>query len=374
MGDALNETEHIQDDISDALESIAVGNEEGYEDDVHESVNSITRYNISTYGTDLEVELLVKRLNNNKYIIPDYQRGYVWTKKRASKFIESLLVGLPIPGIFLYKEESQFLIIDGHQRLRTLQAFYEGIFPGNQKVFKLDGVANEFEGKTYKELSESDQTALDSAIIHASVIEQEYPSEESEASSIYHIFERINSGSVPLTPHEIRYCANYGTFAKQIKRWNENPDWRILMGKPNIRMKDQEIILRFIALQHDPKEYSAPMQGFLDRFLRKNREPNKEKLSLWENLFAQTCHILADSFAEKTFKRTNAINVAIADALMVAVAEGIQADDLVDDFRGAIEKLKQNEKFIEATISSTSDETQVSNRLAEARAHLRKPS
>lgn len=88
------------------------------------------RYTITSYGADYPVDGLVKRLADESILVPKFQRGYVWSANQASRFVESLLLGLPVPGIFLSKEkESQkLLVIDGQQRLRTLQYFYEGSF------------------------------------------------------------------------------------------------------------------------------------------------------------------------------------------------------------------------------------------------------
>lgn len=360
-----------RDNLEENLEDISSGVDPDFEDQPQDSRESLTRYSISTYGSDLEVEVLVKRLDEGRYIIPDYQRGYVWTRKRASKFIESLLVGLPIPGIFLYREEDKFLVIDGHQRLRSMQAFFSGKFPGSDKAFRLDGVSNEFDGKSYDDLSATDRVALDTAIIHASIIEQEQPNETDGASSIYHIFERINSGSVPLTPHEVRYCANYGDFAKRIKEWNHDSHWRTLIGKINTRMKDQEIILRFLALHEGIHRYEPPMQSFLDKYLRANRNPGSQFLQEKNSIFSSTVKFLASNVGQNVFRRTAPVNVAIADAILVVTAEGLMNQDLVENFSTRIEELKSDEVFKKATGSATSDKENVKLRIERARRFLR---
>src|SRR5256714_15410421 len=88
------------------------------------------QYDISSFGADYDVEGLVKRLERGDILIPPFQRNYVWSFKDASRFIESLLLGLPVPGIFLAKESdsNRLLVLDGQQRLKTLQVFYNGFF------------------------------------------------------------------------------------------------------------------------------------------------------------------------------------------------------------------------------------------------------
>jgi uncharacterized protein with ParB-like and HNH nuclease domain len=100
---------------------------------------SNSKYLINSYGADYTVDSLVQRMEREDIYIPDFQRGYVWTITQASKFIESLLLGLPVPGIFLSKDrDRKLVVIDGQQRLRTLQRFYNGVF--DERVFKLHNV------------------------------------------------------------------------------------------------------------------------------------------------------------------------------------------------------------------------------------------
>ena len=183
-------------------------------------------YAISSYGADYPVDGLVKRINSGSIYIPKFQRSYVWNIYRAARFIESLLLGLPVPAIFLYKEteSNKLLVIDGQQRLRTLQYFYKGSFEPTERTFKLPkGVQQRFQGATYETLKADERLRLDDSIIHAIIVKQEDPSEDHSQgagpSSIYHIFERLNTGGVLLQPQEIRSCIFHGKFtARQDER------------------------------------------------------------------------------------------------------------------------------------------------------------
>ena len=97
------------------------------EDEIEELVPHL-RYDITSYGIDFDVEGLVRRLNRGEILIPDWQRAYVWSHRQASSFVESLLLGLPVPGVFLARDyaSGKFFVIDGQQRLETLQYFYKG--------------------------------------------------------------------------------------------------------------------------------------------------------------------------------------------------------------------------------------------------------
>ena len=113
------------------------------------------RYEITSYGADFDVSGLIRRFSEQSIEIPPFQRSFVWSIKQASQFIESLLLGLPVPGIFLYrdKDSNKLKVIDGQQRLTSLLFFYNGIWKPTGKEYKLTGLTSEFNGKTYKDLS-----------------------------------------------------------------------------------------------------------------------------------------------------------------------------------------------------------------------------
>lgn len=104
--------------------------DDGIDDESLLGKPSKKKFAIESYGADYTVDSLVDRMRKGAFTIPEFQRKFVWTIRHSSKFIESLLMGLPVPGIFLYKEAAtnKHLVIDGQQRLKTLQAFYDKRF------------------------------------------------------------------------------------------------------------------------------------------------------------------------------------------------------------------------------------------------------
>src|ERR1039458_5225187 len=146
---------------------------------VDESENDPTtpavRYEITSYGADYDVAGFVSRLQRGDIIIPSFQRDYVWRLPEASRFVESILLGLPVPGVFLAKDvdSSKLLVIDGQQRLKTLQFFLECSFnpkdgDKSHKVFKLSKVeSKQFDGLTYKDLSDSDRRNFNDYVIRS---------------------------------------------------------------------------------------------------------------------------------------------------------------------------------------------------------------
>lgn len=168
-----------------------------------ESAPKPHQYLITAYGADYPVDSLVKRMRSGDIFVPKFQRHFVWKLPQASRFIESLLLGLPVPGIFLSKDDdsNKMLVIDGQQRLETLRRFYDSRF-SNDEEFALHNVQPEYEGKTYADLDEEDRRKLDDSIIHATIVRQDSPADDK--SSIYHVFERLNTGGTPLTAQQIR--------------------------------------------------------------------------------------------------------------------------------------------------------------------------
>ncbi|MYI41594.1 MAG: DUF262 domain-containing protein, partial [Chloroflexi bacterium] len=190
----------------------------------NETVN-VEEYIISGYGADFDVFGLVRRLNQKDIEIPDFQRAYVWNMQKASRFIESLLMGLPVPGIFLYREmgSQKLQVIDGQQRLLSLQYYFKGCFPGTDQAFTLKGVGSRFDGFAYDDLPEESRRKLDDSIIRASIIHQLAP--DDNGSSRYSIFERLNTSSTPLTPQEIRSAIFGGELDGLLADLNGNASW-----------------------------------------------------------------------------------------------------------------------------------------------------
>jgi hypothetical protein len=148
--------------------------------------------------------------------------------------------------------------------LRTLQFFYDGILNGRE--FALKFVEPQFEGLTYKTLSDDQRRLLDNTSFNATIVRQQQPAGH---ESIFLIFERINSGGTSLTAQEIRSALYPDEFQTLLKRLNLMPTWREIFGEqPSARMKDQELILRFFALLHNRKAYKRPMKSFLTDFMK----------------------------------------------------------------------------------------------------------
>lgn len=322
------------------------------------------RYSITSYGADYPVDSLVSRLDRDVIFIPSFQRSYVWSIKQASRFIESLLLGLPVPGVFFSKEPDtgKLLIIDGQQRLKTLQYFYRGIFH-NGREFTLQHVQERFEGKTPRSLEESDKNTLDDSIIHATIVKQDEPSDDE--SSIYHIFERLNTGGTQLQPQEIRACIFHGPFNELLAELNGTPSWRDIYGPPSKRLKDQELLLRFFALFYNLDNYERPMKEFLNDYMGKNKNISLQGKEELENLFVTTINFISDSLGREAFRPERTLNAAAYDGIMVGLARKISNVTLNDQetFKTKYRELIANYDFLNACKTATSDESNVIARI-----------
>ena len=328
-------------------------------------------YSITSYGADYPVDTIVKRLEKEVILIPPFQRSYVWKINQASRFIESLLLGLPVPGIFLSKEaDGKLLVIDGHQRLKSLQFFYEGMFAG--RTFKLVDVQQRYSGKTYKTLEEEDRTMLDDAIIHATIVKQDEPSDDN--SSIYHIFERLNTGGNLLQPQEIRACIFHGPFNDFLAELRTISDWQKVYGAPSIRLKDQELILRFFALLLYSEKYQRPMKEFLNDYMGKNRTFKLHDQVTLRHKFTATMKVIATTLGKKAFRPERAINAAVFDAVMIGVARRLYRGAIADSkaFVERYNELLKDSKFMTACLTATSDEKNVTERMRIASEYFEK--
>ena len=321
------------------------------------------QYTISGYGADFDVEGLVRRLDRGDIEIPEFQRTFVWNRKRASRFVESLLMGLPVPGIFLYRDKgSQTLrVIDGQQRLMSLQAYYSGRFPDSHQEFKLAGLKSRFEGLAYADLSGQDRHRLNDSIIHASIIQQESP--DDDGTSQFALFERLNTTSTPLSPQEIRAAIYGGQFNEFLVELNKCAEWRALVGKPNRRKRDQELILRFIALYFSFDDYQPPMKSFLNDFMHDNKDMEIYHDLEVRSVFQKTVSVILDKLGEQAFRPSRALNAAVQDSLMIGIARRLEKGPITADITKRYESLMQNSEFGNLIYSQTSHLENVRRRI-----------
>ncbi len=336
---------------------------DGVEDDALLEEPNGDVFSITSYGADYPVDTLIARLKTESFFVPKFQRQFVWSQRHASRFIESLLMGLPVPGIFLYKEPvtNRHLVVDGQQRLRTLQYFYNGLF--KERKFRLIGVRKDWSNKTYDELSESDQRKLDDTVVHATIFQQDEPKNTNR--SLYFVFERINSGGIRLSPQEIRNCINDGPLLEVVRSCNLDEYWRKCFGDMNNRQKDQELIIRFFAMYERADEYKRPMKDFLNDFSSDYNEVDTSKLEKLGDVFKRSIKLCWEAKGKAAFRPSRALNAAVFESVLLGVAkrvEGKQAPLTKEAFEAAYDNLLSDRNYLRACERATADEETVGAR------------
>lgn len=330
-------------------------------------------YEIVSFPADYTLEVLYEKIKKEEIRIPKFQRKFVWTQTQSSKLIESFMLGLPVPELFLYKEkETQYdLVVDGQQRLKSIIYFFEGIWKDandREVVFKLKGLAegSRWNNKTFKDFSEADQRKLKSCVLRAIVVKQLEPSDK---TSIYHIFERLNTGGTKLTPQEVRNCVYEGRFNDLLVRLNrETKTWREILGKPkpDKRQRDVELMLRFFSLLH--AEYKKPMKDFLSIYMKSNQNPSSDFLVKHEDIFVKTSEAILNSFGAKPFHLKAGLNAAVFDAVFVAFARHLES--IPENIQTKYKNLIEDSEFADTISQSTTNVKTVETRIKKAEAIL----
>lgn len=377
--------------------------EEDEEDDL-----PVREYEITASPNDFNVLTIFNFIESGAVKIPGFQRNYVWDIKRASKLIESLIIGLPIPQIFLYEEsKNTFLVIDGQQRLMSVYYFLKGVFPRKEKIAELRKIfeehasippdvladdayfskfnlhfqeslpnrKNRLHGLNYSTLGD-DQLSLNLRPIRNIIIRQNVPDPEAEdvaSSSMYEIFNRLNSGGINLTPQEIRMSLYHSRFYDMLYRLNVDPRWRGILGieEPDLHVKDVEIILRAFAMLFDGESYTPSMARFLNSFSRKSRKFDDETLSYLERLFRNFLRTY-DHLVKRPFhgRKTSKFNISTFEAVFTAQTASAfkeHSDAVHPITQQSLEALVQDPQFVEASQEKTTSKAHVSTRLRRAK-------
>ena len=353
----------------------------------HDAV--ISEYDIISSPNDFNIATAFDLIEKKSIKIPGFQRNYVWDKKRASKLIESLLLGLPIPQIFLFeKSKNNFLVIDGQQRLMTIYYFKKKRFPrgemrselteiynkenkipdkilNDDKYFtafnlRLDNqsdlIDNKYNKLNYDTLE--DQDSFNMRTVRFMIIKQISPQDND--SSIYEIFNRLNSGGMNLTSQEIRACLYHSEFFDMLARINANEQWRKMLNKPkaDIHQKDIEMLLRCFSILHNKDIYKPSLSRFLNDFAKKAQEFNSDEVKYLENLFLSFMDICS-KYPDNLFihNTQNKFMLFLLDTVFYyscKMALDSQTKKITEIDSTKIKKLKENTDFSIASQSETS--------------------
>jgi hypothetical protein len=216
-------------------------------------------------------------------------------------------------------------------------------------------------------------------------------------TSIVEVFERLNTGGMSLRGQEVRNCIFAGEFNELLKRLNKNDHWRLIVGKKteDSRMRDVELILRFLALYHNFKSYKKPMKLFLNDFMRTYRRQRSmpgpddsvakknaiaaeqrafgAKLQAFEKLFADTAKSVHTFLGPRPFHIKRGLNAAVFDSVFVAFAQNLDRVRLAkptlsqtNHLSLRFKQLCDDENYKKYTTSATTDDEVVKDRLTKA--------
>ncbi|MCR6740078.1 DUF262 domain-containing protein [Aeromonas dhakensis] len=302
--------------------------EEDFEFASEEAFSKITSYSIS-YNIATLIDLIQRQ---ELELEPEFQRNFVWDKRTASLFIDSLLIGFPTPNLFFGRNSTRedFIVIDGLQRLKTIYFFITEQF-SNGNDFKLVGLqGRSWEGKSYKELPQNLQRRLMNSMQNATIIDDI----DFNPAIVHELFYRINTGGIPLTNQEVRNCVYTGAFNRTLHKLNEYPSWRDLLGSvPHIRLADIELILRIMALVDDYEFYRPPMSRFLSQYQSINRD---NAMSENIRMFEEICDLLTSKIDLDIFRKNGVVKRNLLETIFVALGICIKRGYKVENVKGGV--------------------------------------
>ena len=341
------------------------------DDDVELDIDTDQR-KIIWQAKDFSIREFLTMKNDGELILqPLYQRNFVATDLIASKLIESILLDVPIPVVYLAEEQDgSYSVIDGQQRLTSFLSYLEGKFP-DSRPFKLSGlkVLSELNRKLFVELDSELQKKIRSTTIHSIIIKK-----ESNPDIKFEIFERLNTGSTKLNEDEIRNTVYRGSYIELLSELSESTVFHGLIKKDNFkkRMIYRGMILRFFALSEKSYiNYKSSMKQFSNKELRDNRDLSPNKVKEYKARFEHCLDLVKVVFGDMAFRRympgnvgesgkwgETQINMALYDIQMVGFVnysknEVLAKADLIRE--GLLDLMITNQPFKEQLIWQTSD-------------------
>lgn len=260
------------------------------------------------WSTDWTAETVLSQLRrNNIDLEPSFQRRTAWTEPKQSLFIESLILGLPIPQLILADangKKGSFIVIDGKQRLLAIRQFCSTDQTGGFKPLKLKGLKQlkHLNGKTYADLVANDELIEDRSAFENASIRTVVIRAWKDEGYLYEVFLRINTGSVQLSPQELRQALHPGHFSNFIDDASATArelQRALNLKAPDFRMRDAEILLRFIAYKNFINNYKGNLKLFLDETTKLFNDNWEKKSSLLNSQVKEMENALI--FTEKVF-------------------------------------------------------------------------
>lgn len=347
---------------------------------------------VRTQDIEYDLETIVKKIKKNVIKLdPEYQRNHVWNNETSSRLIESLILNIPVPVVYLSQDVdvddenfngiARYSVIDGQQRLTAINEFM------NDRL-RLTGmqVLEPLNGKIYSELPSFLIRRLEERTIKCLRIDSTLDSQVK-----YDIFERLNSGAVKLEAQELRNAIYRGPFNQLIKTLAKNEDFKILLqidvnqpdtiqgkNKKVKKMEDVETVLRFFAFSKNRYlEMRKGLKEFLSESMKEFNGLNREELNAMQEYFEETMKLIREFFGDQAFAKyrfdeenndyvlMSKFNISVFDALSVSVADEIVINkrELKENPKEEFQKLFKEETFSSYISGSTNDKSKIVGRI-----------
>ena len=356
----------LQEDCISKFENSQLDNES--EEDIH-NVERLSFSDLAVTGTDWTVETIISQIKKgNIQLDPSFQRRDAWNNKVKSRFIESLFMGLPIPQIILAEQKDKkgkFIVIDGKQRLLSLKQF---AYPDKStNALKLSGleVLQKFNHMTYHDIETGlffeDIDAFNNQTIRTVVIKN-----WKNVEILYLLFLRLNTGSVKLSPQELRQALYPGDFIDFVNSESDRNHYlqkMLNIKKADFRMRDVEILIRYFAFHFFAADYSGSMQNFLDMTCEKlNKSFSNysidDSILEFNAAISTTFEIFGENAAFRKYKNSkyeDKYNRAVIDIMLFYFSQNQNVDFLGhrDEIKAKFELLCTSDQEFLAALEST---------------------
>ena len=310
--------------------------------------------NLFTQPYDLTIGSLISQIKDQTLHLrplsgrPNFQRKYVWTDRLASLLIESIFLNIPIPPCyFSQNEEYELDVIDGQQRIYSIYRFMDNQFP----LSSLE-VISELNGMRFHKLRRQLQRQIETHTLRAVVI-----TNKSHPDIQFDVFERLNTNTMPLNAQELRNCIYRGNLNNLLGVLVKYKPWLQILGRrnPDKRLRDEELILRFIAFQiMGIQSYKTPQKHWLNEAANKGRHLTDAELNELENTWKNAIENSLIIFSPKDcFRRLDqegkrpVINRALMDLIMYTLSGKTHSlvKEKAEGFKHYYSELLQDDEF-----------------------------
>lgn len=336
------------------------------------------RRSVSFDSYDITVRQLFDMIQEGLIdIAPEYQRHFVWDEVRQSQLIESLILGIPVPNLFMAtNRDSSWEVIDGLQRLTTVVNFLgddvlikktnsNGTKLKLKGLEKLDSLNSSF----FEDLPKSIQLMFMTRPVRVTVL-----NDRSDFELRYDLFERLNTGGVTLHPQEIRNCVYLGKFKDFLEECAENQDFLdvVKMTKNAERTGNrEELVLKFFAYFEDRENFVHSVKEFLNDYMAKKTESFPE-INDYRNLFQETFGRLKDLLPQGIVRgnRTNITPLVLFEAISIGTADLIAAgnQNLLDAAK--LQTVLNNSELTKLTTGATNSRNKLVQRIEFVKEYL----